>query len=341
MFMQINISRILLAVFIATLSGNTLADDIDQLANGMIQLIKEIQNNRNPEGEVKRFNQGKSLGCFTAEFEVQDNLPAELKKGLFQAPGRYKSLVRFASASTFDDSEKDLRGMSVKVFGVTGEALTGSNGEQDFLLNSYPALFVDTPETFYKFIQATYKDERLKFFINPLDSHLNSLWIIFKARDNHTSPFDVRYWSTTPSALGDENVVKYSAKSCSTETSELPKSLSKNYLRDAMQQHLSLAPACFDFMVQLQTNDKDMPIEDASEIWDEDDSPFQKVARINIESQEFRDSEALAACERSSFNPWQSLPEHKPLGRMNQVRNKVYSVISHFRTGENSKRERY
>jgi len=338
MHIQSNISRILFAVFVGTLSVNAMADEIDQLANGMIQLIKEIQNDRDPEGEVKRFNQGKSLGCFNAEFEVEDNLPAELKKGLFQAPGRYKSLVRFASASTFDDNEKDLRGMSVKVFDVAGESLTGTNGEQHFLLNSYPALFVDTPETFYKFIQATYKDERLKFFINPLDSHLKSLWIVFKARANHTSPFDIRFWSTTPFALG-ENVVKYSVKPCSTESSELPDSLTENYLRDSMEKHLSRASVCFDFMVQLQTDEEEMPIEDASVIWDEDDSAFQKVARIEIESQDFRGSEMMAACEKTNFNPWQSLPEHKPLGRMNLVRNKVYSVISRFRMGENKKRE--
>lgn len=338
MFVQINIRSILFALFISLLSSNVVADEVDQLVNGMIQLIKEIQNDRDPGGVVTRFNQGKSLGCFNAEFEVADNLPTVLSRGLFQKPGRYKSLVRFASASTFDDSEKDLRGMSIKVFGVEGESLTGVREEQHFLLNSYPALFMDTPETFYKFIQATYKGERIKFFINPLDSHLKSLWIIFKARDNHTSPFDIRYWSTTPFALG-ENVVKYSVKPCSTESSELPDSLTENYLRDAMEQHLSRASVCFDFMVQLQTNEEEMPIEDASVIWDEDDSAFQKVARIEIESQDFRGSEMMAACEKTNFNPWQSLLEHKPLGRMNLVRNKVYSVISRFRMGENKKRE--
>ena len=106
-----------------------------------------------------------------------------------------------------------------------------------------------------------------------------------------------------------------------------------------MEQHLARAEACFDFMVQFQTNDKDMPIEDASVTWDEDDSPFQKVARIKIEAQAFRTPAALASCESTSFNPWHSLLAHKPLGRMNQVRNRVYSLTSRFRLGENRKRE--
>lgn len=332
-------ARLMLALGMSLCSLNAAAEDLDRLANGMIQLIKQIQSSRDPGGKVTRFNQGKSLGCFNAEFEVPDGLDPELKQGLFAKPGRYRSLVRFASASTFDDSKKDLRGMSIKVSGVDGKSLYGVDGEQHFLLNSYPALFVDTPETFYKFIQATYEDKRWKFFLDPRDSHLGSLWIVLKARDNHTSPFDIRYWSTTPFALGNDARVKYSTAPCSTVSSELPSTLTADYLRDSMEQHLSREQVCFDFMVQKQTNDRDMPIEDASVIWDEDDSPFRKVARVTIEQQDFRSPGALNACEEASFNPWQSLPEHMPLGRMNQVRKKVYAVTSRFRIGENSNRE--
>jgi catalase len=221
------------------------------------------------------------------------------------------------------------------VQGVTGESLGEASGEQDFLLNSYPALFVDTPETFLKFIEASYRDERMKFFINPFDSHLHSLWILFRARETPSSPFDIRYWSTTPYAFGDHRAVKYSAKPCSGISSKQPSTLSENYLADNMQQHLAQAPACFDFMLQFQTNDEDMPLEDASVIWNEDDSPFQTVARVHIQNQDFRSPEAMTACEDIAFNPWQSLPEHEPLGRMNQVRKRIYSIISKMRIGAN------
>jgi catalase len=326
---------ILCAIVFSLCSAQAVADDLEQITNSMIQMITEMQKNSKRDGKIMRFNQGKSLGCFNADFDVSSDLPAELKQGLFAQPGNYQARLRFASASTFDDSEKDLRGMSIKVLGVAGDSLSGTDGEQDFLLNSYPALFVDTPETFLKFIQASYRDERMKFFINPFDLHLNSLWILFRARENPSSPFDIRYWSTTPFAFGAERIVKYSVKPCSTVSSELPGSLSENYLADNMEQHLASASACFDLMVQFQSNDDDMPLDDASVIWDEGDSPFQTVARINIEPQEFRSQEAMTTCENISFNPWQSLPQHAPLGRMNQVRNRVYSFISRNRTGAN------
>ena len=333
------IASLILASAFAMPPNLAAADDIDQLADGMIRLINEIQDNRSDGGEIKRFNQGKSLGCFAAEFEVFDDLAADLRQGLFAKPGRYQALARFANASTFDDRDKDLRGMSIRVTGVEGESLAGPAGQQDFLLNSYPALFADTPETFYKFIQATYRDERIRFFINPFDLHLKSLWILFKARDNHTSPFDIRFFSTTPFALGESAAVKYAAMPCSRVGSKLPDELTENYLRGAMRQHLEKARVCFDFMVQLQTNDEDMPIEDASVVWDEEESPFQKVARIHFKNQDFSSAGALAECEKTSFNPWHSLPQHKPLGRMNQVRNKVYVETSKFRLEENRRRQ--
>jgi catalase len=331
----IKIGRILFALLISLSASDAIAEDVDKLANGMIQYIKAIQNERASNGMIKRFNQGKSLGCFDAEFDVEADLPPDLKKGLFKKPAHYQALVRFANADSTDDREKDLRGMSIKVLGVEGNTLSGVDGEQDFLLNSYPALFVDTPETFYKFIQATYRDERWKFFFNPLDLHLETLWIVFQAREHHTSPFDIRYWSTTPYRFANDGNVKYSVTPCSTVHSELPDTLTQDYLQDNMEKHLAQAPVCFDFMVQFQTNENDMPIEDASVIWDEDESPFRKVARITIQNQDFRSAESLAACEKTHFDPWQSLLEHAPVGRMNQVREKVYSVISRFRLDEN------
>ncbi len=77
-----------------------------------------------------------------------------------------------------------------------------------------------------------------------------------------------------------------------------------------------------------------MPIEDASVIWDEDASPFHTVATISIHPQTFDTPEALAACEKISFNPWQSLSEHQPLGRMNAVRRETYLSASQLRTKE-------
>jgi len=325
---------------ISTAGKGDLATQEIAIADEMIELIKAVSDKRYPDSPVKRFNQVKSLGCFEADFEVLENLPAVLRHGLFAQPGSHRARIRFANASGEDDSKKDLRGMSIKVFDVVGEPLWGEPGVQDFLLNSYPALFAGTPEDFLKFIRATHRGKILNYFINPLDPHFGALRLLMKARKKHTSPFDIRYWSTTPSQLGENEsvAVKYSVQPTSGYQSEMPDSLSKNYLSEAMQAHLKQGPACFDFMVQLQTDPSSMPIEDASVIWDEDVSPFIKVASITINYQNFRDEQAMCGCERMSFNPWQCLSEHTPLGGINRVRKRVYSEITSYRAQQNQSR---
>jgi hypothetical protein len=82
-------------------------------------------------------------------------------------------------------------------------------------------------------------------------------------------------------------------------------------------------------MVQRQVLGKNMPVEDNTVEWSEDDSPFIPVARIEIPKQTFVQNQAV--CENLSFNPWHSLPEHKPVGVMNRVRKPLYLEVSRYR----------
>jgi hypothetical protein len=102
-----------------------------------------------------------------------------------------------------------------------------------------------------------------------------------------------------------------------------------NFLRQEMVKRLATGGACFDFMVQLQVAGKNMPIEDTTVEWSERDSPFIPVARLDIPAQQFEQNNDL--CEGLSFNPWHSLPEHRPIGVMNRIRKAVYLEVSRYR----------
>jgi len=309
---------------------------IEQLVAEMSERIAAIISDEAENNIIPRFNQAKTIACVKAEFKVHDDIPIDMKQGIFSQPGSYPAKLRFANATNRDDSEKDVRGLSISVSNVKGPTLWGEEGIQDFLLNSYPALFVATPEDFLAFIKARQENKMLWFFLNPLDPHMKSLWIVFKSRKKHFSPLDVRYWSTVPFRLGEsgKQVVKYSVIPCSDyQTTEAVES-GPNQLRAALKAHLQRGPARFEFAVQKQIDLDSMPIEDASVIWDEATSPFQTLATITIEDQDFDDPDSLMACERSSFNPWQSLAAHEPLGRMNQVRRLVYANAAAVRNKE-------
>lgn len=312
--------------------------DEARITEQLIDVTKQASLRRYPEGELKRFNQPKGLGCFAAEFAVARDLPAELQQGVFRAGAVYPTQLRFASASKFDDTEKDFRGLSIKLSNVRGKSLWGKDGTQDFLLNNHPALIAGTPTDFLAFAEAVRDDALWKYFINP--RHFYSLLVALKGSAQITSPFDIRYWSTTPHRFGGDPgvAVKYSVAPCSQIKSEKPDKLHPEYLGDNMKRHLQQGPVCFDFMVQFQTDAKAMPVEDASVEWDEDAAPFRKLATITIKDQEFQSVAARQQCERTSFNPWQSLAAHEPIGGINRVRRPIYAELAKFRADENRRR---
>jgi len=304
---------------------------IEELVAEFSQRIEAIMLAETENSVVPRFNQPKTVACVDAEFRVHEDIPDEFKQGIFAKPARYPARLRFANATNRDDSKKDIRGLSIRLSNVDGETLWGEPGFQDFIFNSYPALFVATPEDFLAFTRARQKNQKLLFLLNPL--HAKSLWIGFKASQKHFSPLDIRYWSTVPFSMGEINglVVKYSIIPCSDYQTTQAVSPGENQLRAALKAHLKQGSAKFHFAVQKQIDPVSMPIEDASVIWDETASPFQTIATISIEKQDFDNPDALASCERSQFNPWQSLAAHKPLGRMNEVRRLIYANAAKLR----------
>ena len=300
---------------------------VDSLIKEMDERIAAVMLDEAVSGVIPRFNQPKTVAYLDAEFRVHDDIPTSLKQGVFSQPVTYPAKLRFANATKHDDSKKDIRGLSIRLSNVKGEVCWGETGLQDFILNSYPALFVATPEEFLEFIRARQAHKMLLFFLHPFYPHLKSLWIAFKANKIHLSPLDVCYWSTTPYRLGSagNQVVKYSVIPASSyRTTEVVAS-GQNQLRAAVKAHLSQGPAQFQFAVQLQTDPNTMPIEDASVIWDEKLSPFIPVATIKINPQDVDSPDVISAGERSSFNPWQCLIEHQPLGRMNHARRLIYA----------------
>jgi hypothetical protein len=306
----------------------------DEYAARMIEAIREISLARAAEGKpVARFNQVKTLACHDATFTVAPGLPSDLRQGVFATERSYAALLRFASATEQDDTKQDFRGLSIKLHGVEGDPLWGTPGQQDFLLNSYPVLFAADPEDFLAFIEATRDDALWRYFIDP--RHFYSLWIVLMGRERITNPFDITYWSTTPYRLGPDEAraVKYSVRPCPGDRPAVNVPANADFLADAMRAHLAQAPACFDFLVQPQTDPDAMPMEDASALWNEADSPFVPVARIEIAA-----GSARVDCEDATFNPWQSLAAHRPLGGINRTRLPVYAEIGQFRLRENAGR---
>ena len=315
----------------STLGEETIAPDEAEVTARFIAFLKEASRRRNPNGPIPRFNQGRAAGCVEAEFTVADGLPPDQRVGLFAAPRTYRAWIRFANASTSSDRERDTRGMAIKVLGVAGENLMPGSTVQDFILNSHPVMMVPGTREFLELLQANEAGglRRALYFL----THPKAARIAMASRSNPTCHLDIPYWSTTPYRFGASRAVKYVATPASAGSSPLPHPLTESYLRDALRSRLARGEAAFDFMIQPQTDPRRMPIEDASVEWKAEDSPYVRVARVRIPAQEVNDPARESRCEQVSFNPWNCLAEHRPLGSMNRARRDIYTAMAAFRSG--------
>jgi hypothetical protein len=318
----------------ADLAAETVAPNEGATTKAFVKFLEEASARRHPTGVVRRFNQGRHTACVDARFEVRDDLPADLRIGLFAQPRTYAARIRFANASSPSDRDRDVRGMSIQLLDVEGDNLTAGATTHDFVLNSHPVMMVPGPPQFLQLLQAV-EAGRLRaagYFL----THPRAAIVAAQSRQNPTSHLDIPYWSTTPYLFGEGKAVKYAAKPCAPPASRLPNPLTESYLRDALRAHLATAEACFDFMVQFRSERARMPIEDASVEWRERDSALRPVARIVIPKQDIDGAERDRFCEEVAFNPWNCLPEHRPLGSFNRARREIYTALARFRASRAS-----
>jgi catalase len=289
----------------------------------------------------------KTHGCLKATFTVPDELDARLSYGLFSKPGRYEAWIRFSSGNEYPqpDSTHDARGMAIKVMGVPGRKLLEEDGlphaeTQDFLLMNATQFFIRNINEYAEFTKylGSGFGARAKYgyFLGgfPIPNvrkwHPREMYLAIKTlKAAPDSLLNTQFYSVSAYKLGPQENVKYSAKPCNESPAADVDRSDPNFLRKEMVKRLSSGTACFDFMVQLQVPGKDMPVEDTTVEWSEKESPFLAVGRLDIPTQQFEANNNL--CEGLSFNPWHSLPAHKPIGVMNRIRKAVYLGVSRYR----------
>jgi hypothetical protein len=216
--------------------------------------------------------------------------------------------------------------------GVEGEKLLDDERlTQDFTGISAPTFTTPNVVENLKLQQQIGKSTPVFYFINPLDSHLLDAVMQGVYSRAHANPLEVQYYSCVPYLHGEGRAVQYSMRPSVTRRSRVPRRPAHNYLREAMASTLRKHEVSFDFLVQLQTDPRRMPIENSSVIWPQKLSPYCKVATLRIPMQEFDSPEQMEFDRSLSFNPWHSLAAHRPLGNQGRARKRIYLELSRFR----------
>jgi hypothetical protein len=162
-----------------------------------------------------------------------------------------------------------------------------------------------------------------------LDFIMQGLWI-----KTQSSPFEAPYFSCVPYLLGEGQAMQYSVwprRKRRTPIPRLPLRPPDDYLRDAMVATLAEEDVEFDIRLQRQTDPYLMPIENNAVLWPEKLSPRLTAATLRIPRQKFNSKAQMDFARVLSYNPWHSIPEHRPLGNQSRARRRMYATLSNLR----------
>lgn len=280
----------------------------------------------------------KSHGLVKARFIIEDNLPDQLRAGLFKTPATYPAWIRFSNGVTEirHDKKRDVRGVAIKLMNVPGDKLldmSESCHTHDFILASSPFFFSRNLKDFMGLLRVAIASNKLvKGMYGLLNAHL-LVRALFKVQGVCRHLFSIPYFSGTPYQFGDENrAVKYSLRPSPGNEIVFADKKNPDFLREGMVRTLCHHTIRFDFCIQQQLDPVKMPVENASVEWK---SPFIKVATLEIPAQDFSFPERDEFAEHLTFNVWRCLPEHRPLGGFNRARRFIYKELYKTRSNIN------
>ena len=289
-------------------------------------------------GQYERGGNTKTHGIVRGEFIVHHNLPAELRHGIYAEPRTYRAWVRFSGPGPYitpDIDDVGFMSISIKLMGVPGPKLMEEEKFTQDMFGVSPPTFVtpDTEANAQLQIESV-KNTQIFYFVNFHRSHvldliMQGLWI-----KTQSSPFEAPYFSCVPYLLGDGQAMQYSVWPRSkrrTPIPRLPLRPPDDYLRDAMVAALDKEDVEFDVRLQLQKDPHRMPIENNAVLWAESISPRITAATLRIPKQKFNSPAQLDFAKKLSYNPWHSIPEHRPLGNQSRARRRLYDTLSKLR----------
>lgn len=309
------------------------------------------------EGHAYRSVHAKSHGILYAELEVDAGLPEVLAQGVFATPARYPVVMRFSTSpgDLLDDKVSTPRGVAIKILGVEGERVSGSEEQttQDFLMVNGPVFSAPTARKFLKTLKllaaTTDKAPGLK---KALSAALRGLEAIvekaggesgtLKAMGGHplTHILGETFYTQVPLLWGPYmaklSLAPVSADLLALTDSALDTDDHPDAIRDAVVRHFATAGGTWEVRVQLSTDLEKMPLEDASVEWPEDLSPYVPVGRIVATPQAAWSPARMEAVDDGmSFSPWHALAAHRPIGSIMRVRKAAYEMAADFRSTHN------
>jgi len=333
-------------------SMETSDDEERSIIGGLGSVVQHIHDSTWAHSRhAVRATHAKSHGLLFGTFRVLAGLPHYLAQGLFAEPRAYDVVMRLSTqpGDILPDSASSTRGMALKVIGVTGERLPGSEGDatQDFLMQDSPVFHAPDAKSFLRRFRlaaaesGTWK-EALSSIVHPVESIMKERGGLLRALGGRPSTHILgeTFYTQAPLLYG-----RYMAKLCMVPVSggqqrlidrEVDLRHRPDGLREEVVKYFHNCGAMWEMRAQLCTDLRRMPIEDALVPWPERESPYVTVARITVPPQEaWSEARSRAIDDGLSFSPWHGLAAHRPLGSIMRARRTVYELSEKLRAERN------
>lgn len=286
----------------------------------------ELQRKRSERHGDGRALHRKQTGAFAGELTVHAGLPAFASAGLFAKARTHNVWVRCSNGGMdrASDATPDIRGLALKVFGVEGPSALGDAEaqSQDFLLINHGAFAFAQSQEFVEFVLAAGDGPAalLKHLVRRYGV-LGSVRQVARMKRLVSAPFagyaHSPLFSAAPIACGQHAVrVRLMPDEGNGEPSP---SASRNWGGD-LHHRLARAPLRWALQLQPFVDEATTPIEDASVDWP---TPYSTVATLELPVQGINSSLG-GRIEQASFDPWNALVAHRPLGEVMRARKVVY-----------------
>lgn len=300
----------------------------------------------------------KSHGVLTGVLTVNADIPEDLAQGIFQAGRSYPVVARLSSApgDIHSDEIRSLKGMAIKVIGVEGpRLLPATEGEvtQDFLLVNLPILPFGDVKAYLGFQKRQEGIARKSESPGTLIPEVANVASEALKAVGHPSRLLEAVGASAHHILGETfhsmaaiRFGKYIAKLSVTPLSPSVTALidqpvdaedNDSCYRDLVVEFFQSQTATYEIRAQLCTDVEKMPIEDASVEWPSDVSPHLAIGAITFPTQDaYSPARRVYADDVLSFNPWQGIAAHRPLGSIMRARIRAYEASSKFRHAMNA-----
>ena len=276
-------------------------------------------------------------GAARGVLTVAPDLPPDLRTGFLRAAhgqeGGLTAWVRFSSDTLPDRTDfRRTIGMGIKLFGVSGPKLLEEEGQadtQDLVVQNHDVFFVDTARDMCEFQQDP---------VAYQNAHPLTRRILEQMRKPEESTLRATYWGVLPYAFGPDRYVKYKLVPVGCAPGDpraTPPDEDPSFLRGDLRHRLSVGEAAFDLMLQFRADPDRMPLDRATVRWEEAQSAPVRVARLTLHQQDITARGQEAYGDNLAYNPWHSLPEHRPIGSVAEARGIVYRLSAARRRDAN------